>query len=239
MSMRIDTDAMKRVPTQKMDLETLADLSSDELQRHRWNGSFDESYCAELLRRALVTHSDTAWSLLQQCFSETLRNWIWSHPGRDVALLRDSEENYIAQTFTRFWLAVRDQHIEFTTLPAISGYLHATLNALLTDTLRFHLRGRTREAPLPASECFQEPAAPDSLDGQSTWESIASLLPDDRERRLAYLLYHCGLKPREIIVRCPQEFADVKEIYRLNINLIGRLRRNQERLRYLLYDGEQ
>ena len=158
---------------------------------------------------------------------------------RDVALLRDSEENYIAQTFTRFWLAVRDQHLEFTTLSAISGYLHATLNGLLTDTLRFHLRGRTREAPLPASGCFQEPAAPDSLDDQSTWESIAGLLPDERERRLAYLLYHCGLKPREIVQRCPGEFADVKEIYRLNNNLLGRLRRNQERLRYLLYGDER
>src|ERR1700694_2515185 len=103
MSICIETDAIKRVLIQQMDLATLADLSSDELQRHRWNGSYDESYSVELLRRALVTHSDMAWSLLQQCFSETLRNWIWSHPGRDVALLRDSEENYIAQTFTRFW----------------------------------------------------------------------------------------------------------------------------------------
>jgi len=238
MSIYIETDAIKRVPIQQMDLATLADLSSDELQRHRWNGSCDESYSVELLRRALVTHSDTAWSLLQQCFSETLRNWIWSHPSRDVALLRDSEENYIAQTFTRFWLAVRDQHIEFTTLSAILGYLHATLNGLLTDTLRFHLRGRTREAPLPASGCFQEPAAPDCLDVQSNWESIASLLPDERERRLAYLLYHCGLKPREIVQRCPQEFADVKEIYRLNINLIGRLRRNRDRLRHVLGNDE-
>ena len=238
MSICIETDAIKRVLIQQMDLATLADLSSDELQRHRWNGSYDESYSVELLRRALVTHSDMAWSLLQQCFSETLRNWIWSHPGRDVALLRDSEENYIAQTFTRFWLAVRDQHIEFTTLSAILGYLHATLNGLLTDTLRFHLRGRTKEAPLPASGCFEEPAAPDCLDDQSTWESIASLLPDERERRLAYLLYHCGLKPREIVQRCPQEFADVKEIYRLNVNLIGRLRRNRDRLRHVLGNDE-
>ncbi len=127
---------------------------------------------------------------------------------------------------------------EFTTLSAILGYLHATLNGLLTDTLRFHLCGRTREAPLPASGCFEEPAAPDCLDGQSNWESIASLLPDERERRLAYLLYHCGLKPREIVQRCPQEFADVKEIYRLNVNLIGRLRRNRDRLRHVLDNDE-
>src|SRR6266568_715998 len=129
----VDMDAINRVPTRPFDLATLAELSRDELQRHRWNGAGcadsagrdglsgrnevpgrDEvpgrnksrPYSVELLRWALVLHSDAAWSMLQQCFSETVRSWIWRHPGRDVVLLRDSEENYIAQTFTRFWLAV-------------------------------------------------------------------------------------------------------------------------------------
>ena len=256
----MDRDAINRVPTRSFDLATLAELSRDELQRHRWNGAgCDDSagrdglsgrnevpgrdksrpYCVELLRWALVLHSDAAWSMLQQCFRETVRGWIWRHPGRDVVLLRGSEENYIAQTFTRFWLAVRDQHVEFTTLSALLGYLHATLNGVLTDTLRSHLRERTRQATLPESGGYQEPTAPDDyLDDQSTWECIESLLPDERERRLAYLLYSCGLKPREIVLRCPEEFADVKEIYRLNANLVVRLRRNRERLRYLLYGGE-
>ncbi|GAC1379251.1 MAG: hypothetical protein NVSMB33_04340 [Ktedonobacteraceae bacterium] len=75
-------------------------------------------------------------------------------------------------------------------------------------------------------------------DGRLLWHSIDSLLPEERERRLAYLLYYCGLKPREIVIRCPQEFADVKEIYRLNHNIIDRLQRSQERLRWLLGDGE-
>ena len=222
-----------------MDIGILAKLSSDELRRHRWNGSNDEGYCIELLRCALVEHSDEAWLLLQHCFRETLRTWIWKHPGRDVALLRDSEENYIAQTFTRFWLAVHDQHVEFMTLSAMLGYLHATLNGLLTDTLRSHLRRQSKESSLSAPGNAHEFEAPNQLDDHNTWECIESLIPDERERRLAYLLYHCGLKPREIMLRCPQEFADVKEIYRINANLIVRLRRNRERLRYLLYGGEE
>src|SRR5881275_342695 len=166
----VDMDMINSVPTRSFDLATLAELSRDELQRHRWNGAgCDDSagrdevpgrdksrpYCVELLRWALVLHSDAAWSMLQQCFSETVRGWIWRHPGRDVVLLRDSEENYIAQTFTRFWLAVRDQHVEFTTLSALLGYLHATLNGVLTDTLRSHLRERSREAALPESGGYQ------------------------------------------------------------------------------------
>jgi hypothetical protein len=80
----------------EMKLTTLADLSVHELQRHRWKEAGDDRYSVEVLRRALVEQSDEAWSVLQQCFSEIIRGWIRSHPNRDVALLRDSEENYIA-----------------------------------------------------------------------------------------------------------------------------------------------
>ena len=218
----------------EMKLTTLADLSTHELQRHQWKETGDDRYSVEVLHRALVEQSDEAWSVLHQCFSEIIRGWLHVHPSRDVALLRDSEENYIAQTFSRFWYAVRDQHIEFSTLYVALSYLHATLNGIIMDTLRFHLRLRSREVPLSEPDCYQEPSEEDSMDGQSIWKSIETLLCDERERRLAYLLYYCGLKPRDIVVRCSQEFDDVKEIYRLNYNVIERLRRNRDRFRLLL-----
>lgn len=222
---------MVEAPSQ-MPLTTLAALGINELQRHRCKALFDERYCLEILRRALVEQTDEAWSVLQQCFSETIRIWIRCHPSRDVAFLRDSEENYIAQTFSRFWFAVRDQHLKFNTLYAALSYLHATLNGVIIDTLRSHLR--SREVPFPEPGCSQEPMVEDTVDGQSIWNSIQLLLPDERERRLAYLLYYCGLKPREIVIRCPGEFDDVKEIYRLNHNIVERLRRNRDRLQYVL-----
>ena len=76
------------------------------------------------------------------------------------------------------------------------------------------------------------------MNDQSIWNSIQLLLPDERERRLGYLLYYCGLKPRDIILRCSGEFGDVKDIYRLNHNIVERLRRNRDRLRNLLGDAE-
>jgi len=213
----------------QINLKTLAELSTHELQRRRWAEFGGDRHCVDLFRRALVEQTDEAWLALQQCFTETVRSWLWSHPGHDVAFLRDSEENYIAQTFSRFWYAVRDQQLEFTTLPAALRYLHATLNGLLMDTLRSHLRGRAREVPLPEPGCSEEPATAGAIDGQSIWDDIQGFLPDERERRVAYLLYHCGLKPRDIIVRCPREFKDVQEIYHLNHNVVKRLQRNRHR----------
>ncbi len=209
-------------------LTTLADLCTDELRRYRCNEPADDRYFVELLRRAIVEHSDHARSLLQQCLSETIRTWIRSHPNGDLTLLHVSEENFIAQTFSRFWYAVHDQHVEFTTLSLALRYLRATLNGILIDTQRLQLRG----VSLPKPGCSGELAAEEPIDAQ--WKIIESLLFDARERRIAYLLYFCGLKPREIVIRCPKEFDDVKEIYHLRHTIVEQLQRNRGRLRHVL-----
>jgi DNA-directed RNA polymerase specialized sigma24 family protein len=174
---------------------------------------------------------------LQRRFGETVRVWLRSHPSCDLALRRDSEENYIALTFSRFWYAVRDQQVEFQTLYAALSYLHATLNGIIIDIVRTHLG--TREVPLPEADAPDEPVFSDEPgDDLAVWKSLQDLIPDPREQGLLYLLYYCGFKPREIAARCPQVFHDVKEIYRLNHNILERLRRNRDRLRWLLGDEE-
>ena len=217
-------------------LSMLANRCSDELKRRRRREPADDRFCLEIFYRAIVEHADQAWSMVQQCFSEHVRIWMRSHPSNDIALLHDTEENYIAQTFSRFWFATRDQKVEFATLNAALCYLHATLNGIIMDTVRVHFR--SAEVSLPDPGFPDEPVAEETADSQMLWESIQSLLPDEYERRLAYLLYFCGFKPREIVSRFPKEFADVKDVYRLNQNIIDRLRRNRDRLRWLL-GGEE
>ncbi|HZS76799.1 MAG TPA: hypothetical protein VFA41_09320 [Ktedonobacteraceae bacterium] len=215
-------------------LTTLAVLSSEELKQYHNRTLSNEQYCIELLRRALYEQKDDAWLAIEQCFGRFVRSWFWNHRYRDVALQRDSEENYLAQTFSRFWYAVREQQIEFTSLAAILAYLHATLNGVLADTMRVCLRRQAREMPWLELNDTEELAIEDPVDSQAVWEAIQRFLPDERERRLAYLLYYCGLKPRDIVRHCPQEFDDVKEVYRLSQNILDRLRRNRERLRLIL-----
>ena len=222
----------------QMKLTTLASLCIDEIAQRCCQETSDGPYSVELLRRATVEQTDQAWSLLPQCFSEIIRAWIRRHPGRDVALLYDSEENLIAQTFSRFWYTAHEQHLEFTRLSAALCYLRATLNGILIDTMRSHFRMQIREVSLPEQGSSAELVAEESIDSQNVWKGIESMLIDERERRIAYLLYFCGLKPREIVIRCAREFDDVKEIYRLHHNIIERLRRNKNRLRYILGNDE-
>ena len=165
---------------------------------------------------------------------------LWSKPKSqlrrprlDVACRLDSEESYIAQTFERFWQATTlNRHVEFTTLAAALQYLRASLNGVILDTLRAY--ARTREVMLPKADEAIELHAEDTTDRSVVWEALQTMFSDEREKRLAFLLFHGGLKPGEIIRFCPQEWDDVREIYRLRRNIMRRLLHNTDQLRWRL-----
>ena len=79
---------------------------------------------------------------------------------------------------------------------------------------------------MPEPRIAGEAQIENHADGSVSWEVIRSKLPDLREQRLAYLLFHCGLKPKEIVQSCPQEFTDEREVYKLCCNIVERLSRD-------------
>lgn len=216
-----------------MSTSVLAEYCVEEMSNFRRGITHNECYCLELFRRATLQGDQQAWEYLQRVFSETIRGWLHRHPSRDVVYRLDSAENYVAQTFERFWQATtQNQKLEFKTVAAALQYLRVSLNSAILDTLR--VNARRREVALPESDFPGEPIVEDSTDGSELWEMLKEMLHDGREQRLAYLLYHCGLKPREIVHYCPREFSDVREIYRLRRNIIERLRRKAYRIRQQL-----
>ncbi len=60
------------------------------------------------------------------------------------------------------------------------------------------------------------------------------MLPNKREQRLAYLLFHCGLKSREIVRFCPQE----QEIYQLRRIILERVLRNADQCAFAVQPSE-
>jgi len=114
-----------------------------------------------------------------------------------------------------------DQQLDFHTLATALQYLLVSLNGAILDRLR--ASSRPQEVPLPQSPFPGEPLLEDVTSSNEVWERLHRELLNVREQRLAYLLFHCGFKPREIVQRCSQEFSDVCEIYNLRRNLMGRL----------------
>lgn len=216
-----------------MSVSVLAERCMQEIDNYRRREPSNDQYGVELFRRALRERDRLAWEVVQQRFHDTMLRWMCGHPMRDTACRFDSEENYVAQAFARFWqTTVANQEIEFRTLGAALRYLRASLHGAILDTLRAY--SRPHEVPLPEPAEAGEPLAEEWDDSHHLWEVIQNLIPNEREQRVAYLIFHCGLKPREIVRFCPEEFGEVQEIYRLRRNIVERLLRNADYIRWRL-----
>jgi hypothetical protein len=217
--------SFKEATCEAMSIPVLAAQCSKEIDNFRRGEQWTDKYGLELLQRAIVQGEQEAWIGLQHCFSGLVYSWLRRHPKREVALRLESEENYVAQAFERFWRAtILTQRVEFNTLAAALQYLRASLNGVILDTLRAYAR------PGEAGE----PQAEDNPDSSEVWETLQTMLSNERELRLAYLLFHCGLKAREIMRFCPREWSDVSEIYRIRRNIMERLLHNADQLRWRL-----
>jgi DNA-directed RNA polymerase specialized sigma24 family protein len=222
---------MEELP-KNMSLWALADRCMSEINKYRRGEASSDQYCLEIFRRAMQEHDDAAWDLLVGRFQEFLLAAFRRHPRSEAASRLDSPENYVARVFARFWVAVHDQQVEFTSLGAALRFLRLCLNSAILDMLRAH--ARRNEMPFPEPDFTGEPAVEDQDDGSELWKIIRDMLPNERERRLAFLLFHCNLKPREIVRLRPQEFPDVTEVHRMKRNIVDRLARSADLIRYKL-----
>lgn len=190
----------------------------------------------ELFQRALSQRNDEDWSLLIERFQGLVLAWVRNHSRRELAYRYNNPEYYVALAFERFWQATaRNQSVAFASLEGALSYLKASLNGAILDTLRFYARP---EVPLPEPGYISpgELITEDCLDGHDFWDAIKTLIPGGREQRVAYLLFHCGLKPREIVQFCPDEFSNVHEVHRMRRNVVERLLRQADTIRWRLSD---
>ena len=220
-------------PLRTLQVSELVEQCQREIQVYHRGELSNDAYGLELLCRAIMQGDEAAWAGVQQCLGEVVRGWLHVHPYREAACRWQSEEDYVALAFERFWQATVKQQVIFRTLSGALVYLRASLHGAILDTLR--VSSRSREISLPLA---QELSVEDQANSTEVWEILHTILPSEREQRLAYLLYHCGLKPREIVRFLPQEWNDVQEIYRLRRNILERLLRNANQLRWRLNDWE-
>ncbi len=195
---------------------TLAELCRQEIQAssHRGEPS-NEAYGLELVRHAIVQGNPEVGVGIQQCLNEIVRSWLRAYPGKETACRWESEEYYVALTFERFRQGMIQQHMPFTKLAEALVYLRACLNGAIQETLRTSALLKDIATFVPGELSLEDP--------QELWKHLQMILPNDREQRLAYLLYHCGLEPGEIVRRCSQEWNDVQEISRLRRTILERL----------------
>ena len=213
------------LPLRGLSVSVLAQLCKNDLDKLERGERSHDDHSVELFQLALAEQDPLAREAVQRCFNETMRHWMHSHPYREATCRWESEEGYVALAFERFWQAAILGRLAFKTLAEVLVYLRASLHGAILDTLRTHSR------PEGASESVSgEPRVEDHLDGSRIWDRLQTILPNEGEQRLAYLLYHCGLEPGEIVRYYPEEWGDVQEIARLRRTILARMLRDANQL---------
>ena len=209
---------------------------SSRIGSGRMQESTQDQEGLHLFQRALALGDDEAWSLLIERYQGLVLAWVRNHARHDLAYRYHNSDYYVALAFERFWQATaRNRSLTFTSLEAALSYLKASLNGAILDTLRAYTRPEI-PLPEPGSLYAIELASEDSPCEPELWDVIKNLLPAAREQRVAYLLFYCGLKPREIVKFCQDEFPDVREVHRLRRNIVERLLRQADTIRWRLGD---
>lgn len=219
-------------PTQSFPLSilataALADHCVHEIDLYHRGELQSDTYSVELFHRATLQDDQDAWQAVQQCLSETVHGWLDCHPQRETACRLDKEERYVTQAFVRFYQATVHQKVAFNTLVDALLSLRAYLNGAILDALR--ASSRSREMLVPRHSEAERSGVTSSKQSE-VWDMLKNMLPDVREQRMVYLLFHCGLKPKDIVCNYPQEFQDVEEISYLRRRLIQQLFDSEDQL---------
>jgi len=103
-----------------------------EIEHFRLGEPYTDEFGFELLCRATIQGDQEARIWMQRCYTATVLGWLYRHPCSTAACRLESEANYVARAFERFWEAtVLTQNVEFTTLAAALQYLWACLNGAI------------------------------------------------------------------------------------------------------------
>jgi hypothetical protein len=179
-------------------------METRKRQTNDRTNDLNEAYILALLQRATRQDDHKSRAEFVQHFGETMRGWLQLHPLWKTACSYGSEEHYLSLTFERLRQSAIRQLMACKTLTEAYTILRVSLNTVLLVTLRAHQRAAAVPEPVKGLLSMET--------SQEFWEGLRRLLPDDCEQQLVYLLYHCGLRPTEIVALYPQEWSDVQEI---------------------------
>ena len=221
---------MKQDLSTQMHGVSLADWGEDLVKQNRTRELTMDQADLEVFQRALSQRNDEAWSQLFARFQGLVLTWMQNHPQHDLASRYHAPDSSVALAFELFRRATtRNQSLTFSELPTALNYLKACLNGAILDTLRSSARPEV-PLPEPGQLHLAERASENMTSDWDLWEAVKHLLSSSREQRVAYLLFHCGLKPREIVQFCSDEFPHIEEVYRLCRTLVDRLLRHADLL---------
>ncbi|MCS7173400.1 MAG: sigma-70 family RNA polymerase sigma factor [Armatimonadetes bacterium] len=188
-------------------------------------GDQKELEAYQLFRRALVFRDEDAWRTLYARYQALVASWVrrhsaFSHAGEPVEWL-------VNRAFEKMFLAVDEEKFRrFPDLPSLLRYLQMCTHSAVVDAIRRREQAFLVEDPKGNAAADPEAEAVARMGIQELWETLRSVVADERERVVLYESFVHGIPPRELVRRRGDLFASVEEVYNVRRTLLSRLRRH-------------
>ena len=214
-----------------LSLDQLAQCCSTETAKYLQRQSSDSCFGFELMRRALAEENHDAFRWVCDIYARQVRAWVHHHS----KFLQTNEEAdyFVNAAFTAFFCALRGERFaRFSSLAPIMAYLKACIHTSIMQYLRDQ-QAISHASIDAATEIASSQNMDEHLQSNELWEHIATLLPDMRSRKLAYMALVQDLKPRQIVAAMPKEWYSERDVS-VALYRIRQLLRNDGRLRHML-----
>lgn len=226
-------DMLHENELQQMSVGDLARRCAQETEFYFNQKNYDSGYCFELFRRAIRNNDERALEAIIVQYQPLVVRWVdrWMSKHPDFLQFNEETQDFVAQTFERFWISFTSAKLEKSqSLAAVLRYLQTCANGALTDAWRKLYRLQIeREAGEEEQEFSEpEPTPEDLLQRGEFWQLIEKKAKDPNEYRVVYASFYLNLSPREILAEYPHEFSSIKEIYQHKANFLDRLERDEE-----------
>ena len=228
-------------PFEQLSLAGIAHRCAAETDAFFRNHDYDPRYCYELFRRAMVERADDAYTCLYLQYEALVTSWVLRHSSFRTS--GEETQYFVNRAFDKLWSALTPQKFDrFPDLKSLLRYLQMCVHSAVVDHARATARvpvvdsledqsGTQNDADEPQHPDRAPTAEESTLSASSSeefWRQIYQKLNNDRERLVVYASFSLGLKPRELCAQYGDQFANVRDVYRIKQNVLERLRRDPE-----------
>ncbi|CAN5862993.1 hypothetical protein BH10CHL1_BH10CHL1_15920 [soil metagenome] len=225
-------------------LATVVQRCQEESERFFHQALNDPRYCHEVFRRAIVDRTSPAWAFVYTQYTPLVISWVERHAS--FATSGEDSTYFVNRAFEKMWSALGpEKFANFPDLKSLLRYLQLCTASVIVD----HTRARDHVHFVSALSIDNQDdpggqygnigiEAPilDEIERQQLWQRIQQRLRSEAEQRLLYYRFALDLMPREICARFPDEFPDVKEVYKMLQKILDRLGRDPELKKILSRD---
>ena len=192
------------------------------MQTNQYDRTEYEGY--ELFRRAIVERDSDAWAESAARYRRLMLSWA-----RDSSIrmaVGESYEDLADHALARAWMALSPARFaNFPSLGAVLAYLRACVTAAVVDCARAEAARERMIGKLEVGEAASpEALVLQGLDRAELWRLVGELTHDEQERIVIVESFVFDLRPRTILARHPELFADIDAVYAAKRNLLARLK---------------